>query len=155
MKHTSRLNSSDPARGRSIQGSTSIPGASILDGGTATELKLGLRSAWCAGSWNAQFLQRRPDSTTSSYHLVILAYFIVDATPPLRITFSCSVNITIFAKGYSTCESTCKTSLACAVKKKSRPHGTYILNHLNKRKWNKRPNKTYRAEVGKYTGEKI
>jgi hypothetical protein len=92
-------------------------------------------------------------STTSSYHLVILAYFIVDAIPPLRITFSCSVNITIFAKGYSMCESTCKKSLVCAVKKKSRPHGTYILNH--QKKGNKRPNKTYRAEVGKYTGEKI
>ena len=59
---TSRQNSSGPARGNRIAGSVSIPGASLVEGVTATRSTSGRSMALWAGGWNAQFLLglRRP-----------------------------------------------------------------------------------------------
>lgn len=55
---TSRSNSSGPASGRSRAGRTSMPGASTVDGGTATDSLSAESIALWAGRWNAQFLMR-------------------------------------------------------------------------------------------------
>lgn len=54
---TSRSNSSGPAKGSRMYGKISIPGASIVDGGTLTFSYSGLRRARWPGTWNAQFLE--------------------------------------------------------------------------------------------------
>jgi hypothetical protein len=54
-----------------------------------------------------------------------LAYFNVEATPPLRIVSLCSVNITSFTRGYSRSPFGRNILAGRGVKKKVRPVGVY------------------------------
>ena len=56
--NTSKSNSSGPASGSKIYGSTSIPGAVVFDGRTETTTDSGLRMALCPRAWNEQFLEK-------------------------------------------------------------------------------------------------
>ena len=119
LQPTSRSNSSGPARGSKMVGSISIPGASLVEGGTALRSVSGKSMVLWVDAWKAQFLlevSRSPSPRNEPR-----PHFMVESTPPLLIVSLCSVKMINFANGYSNGESWSNGFEGNGVKKKVRP----------------------------------
>ena len=150
---TSRSNSSGPANGSSKLVKISIPGASTTDGGMDILEDSGLRRARCAEGLNAQFLWVYRICGESRLNFNQLHYFILEATPPLRIVSLCSVNTTSFARGYSRSPFGCTTFEHRGVKKNVRPVG--VCDYNNGAHSLLRDQRTYHSQIRKDTRKEM
>lgn len=107
-----------------------MPGATTMDGGIATFSVSSDRIARCAGVWKAAFLTR--ESVRISHERFISAYFMVEATPPRRMRFSCSVKTRSFDNGYSRSPSVFRGSRGRGVRKNILPTGICVDTSLEK-----------------------
>ena len=102
-----------------------MQGATIVDGRMFNLVESGERRTRCVLVLNEQFLQGW--SVRKYYCKIYGSYFNIEATPPLRMVFVCSVKTTIFAKGYSRSEVLSSGFEGCGVRKKSRPAGDWLV----------------------------
>ena len=133
-----------------MAGSTSIPGASLVEGGTAALSVSGRSIALWARARNAQFLLRLRDRVHGK---PITTYLIVETTPPLLIVSLCSVKTITFASGYSRGESCCSGFEGNGVKKKLCPVCDYAT--VSDKLWNRVICEAYCGDICKDASQEV